>query len=185
MQRLTRRKFLYCSAGLLPVACPAQAFWPFGDKESHASGPADIRGRVFKNDAPETLWKWSREGFRYKKIKDGKVVCGICPNRCILAPGDRSVCRSRVNMNGTLYSLAYGNPCSVNTDPIEKKPLYHFKPKSKAFSVATTGCNFRCLNCQNWEISQVKPHEIRHIDLFPQNAVQAAQDAGAVSRGTN
>ena len=181
MRKLTRRKFLYCSAGLLPVACPAQAFWPFGDKDSHASWPADIRGQVFKNDAPKTLWKWSREGFRYKKIKGDKVVCGICPNRCILAPGDRSVCRSRVNMNGKLYSLAYGNPCSANTDPIEKKPLYHFKPTSKAFSVATTGCNFRCLNCQNWEISQVKPHEIRHIDLFPQNAVQAAQNAGAVS----
>lgn len=163
------------------MACPAQAFWPFGEKKSYAAGPADIRGRVFKNDAPPTLWKWSREGFRYKKLEGGKVVCGICPNRCILAPGDRSICRSRVNMDGKLYSLAYGNPCSVNTDPVEKKPLYHFKPKSKAFSVATTGCNFRCLNCQNWEISQVKPHEIRHIELFPKNAVQAAQDAGAIS----
>ncbi|MBW1841233.1 MAG: AmmeMemoRadiSam system radical SAM enzyme, partial [Deltaproteobacteria bacterium] len=110
-----------------------------------------------------------------------KVVCGICPNRCILAPGDRSVCRSKVNMGGTLYSLAYGNPCARNIDPVEKKPLYHFKPKSKAFSVATTGCNFRCLNCQNWEISQAKPHEVRHYELFPPEAIDAAKRSGSIS----
>ena len=103
------------------------------------------------------------------------MVCGICPNRCVLSPGDRSVCRSKVNMGGILYSLAYGNPCSVNVDPIEKKPLFHFKPRSKAFSMATAGCNFRCLNCQNWEISQAKPHDVRHFELFPQDVVAAVQ----------
>ncbi|MBW2180295.1 MAG: AmmeMemoRadiSam system radical SAM enzyme [Deltaproteobacteria bacterium] len=103
-----------------------------------------------------------------------KVVCGICPNRCLLSSGDRSVCRSKVNIDGTLYSLAYGNPCSANVDPIEKKPLFHFKPRSKAFSLATAGCNFRCLNCQNWEISQAKPEELRNIELFPKDAVDVA-----------
>ena len=88
----------------------------------------------------------------------------------------------KVNIDGKLYSLAYGNPCSVNTDPIEKKPLYHFKPHTKAFSLATTGCNFRCLNCQNWEISQAKPHEVTHTyDLFPADVIEAAQKAGAQS----
>jgi pyruvate formate lyase activating enzyme len=134
----------------------------------------DIRGKIFKGDAPKKLWKWSKEGFRYKKLSDNKVVCGICPNRCLLSPGDRSVCRSKVNMDGTLYSLAYGNPCSANVDPIEKKPLFHFKPRSKAFSLATAGCNFRCLNCQNWEISQAKPEELRNIELFPEDAVDVA-----------
>jgi pyruvate formate lyase activating enzyme len=110
------------------------------------------------------------------------VICGICPNRCVLAPGDRSVCRSKVNLDGKLYSLAYGNPCSVNTDPIEKKPLYHFKPRTKAFSLATTGCNFRCLNCQNWEISQAKPHEVPYAyDLFPADAIEAARKSQAQS----
>jgi len=99
----------------------------------------------------------------------------------VLAPGDRSICRSKVNMDGTLYSLTYGNPCSVNVDPIEKKPLYHFKPRSKAFSIATTGCNFRCLNCQNWEISQAKPHEARNYEFFPADVVKAAQRAGSTS----
>ena len=110
----------------------------------------------------------------YRKLDDNKVVCGICPNHCIMSPGDRSVCRSKVNLGGTLYSLTYGNPCSVNIDPIEKKPLFHFKPRTLAFSIATTGCNFRCLNCQNWEISQAKPHEVRQQELFPADVVKAA-----------
>ena len=175
MKKISRRHFLYGSVGLFCTAMPARAFWPFSTSTSSAAGPADISGRVFRGDAPEKMWQWFHEGFLYKKLNNNKVVCGICPNRCVLAPGDRSVCRSKVNMDGTLYSLTYGNPCSVNVDPIEKKPLYHFKPRSKTFSIATTGCNLRCLNCQNWEISQAKPHEVRHSELFPPDAVKAAQ----------
>lgn len=174
MKKLSRRQFLYCSTGLLCTAMPSWAFWPFST-DSRASTPVDIRGKVFRGDAPKEVWKWSHEGFLYKKLKNNRTVCGICPNRCKLAPGDRSVCRSKINMNGTLYSLTYGNPCSVNVDPIEKKPLFHFKPRTKAFSIATAGCNFRCLNCQNWEISQAKPHEVRNYELFPQDVVKAAQ----------
>ena len=175
MEKVSRRHFLYCSAGLLCSAVQANAFWPFSVEADAAAGPADIRGYVFKGDAPKKLWKWSREGFFYTKLDNKVVMCGICPNRCLLSPGDRSVCRSRVNMDGTLYSLTYGNPCSMNVDPIEKKPLFHFKPRSKAFSIATTGCNFRCLNCQNWEISQAKPHEVRHHELFPADVIKTAQ----------
>ncbi|MBW1694310.1 MAG: AmmeMemoRadiSam system radical SAM enzyme [Deltaproteobacteria bacterium] len=180
MKKISRRHFLYCSAGLMCSAVPARAFWPF-TATSEASGPADIRGRVFRNDAPKNLWKWSREGFLYKKINNNNVVCQICPNQCVLAPGDRSICRSKVNMNGILYSLVYGNPCSVNIDPVEKKPLFHFLPRSKTFSIATAGCNFRCLNCQNWEISQAKPHEVRSYELFPQDVVNEAQRSGVSS----
>lgn len=181
MKRINRRQFLFSSAAFLSATMPCQAFWPFSDKVSAPSSPTDIRGKVFKGDAPDKLWKWSHEGFLYKKLKNNKVVCGICPNRCILAPGDRSVCRSKVNMAGTLYSLVYGNPCAVNLDPIEKKPLFHFLPQTRAFSIATAGCNFRCLNCQNWEISQAKPHEVRHYELFPPQVVQAARRSGAES----
>ncbi|MGA8178611.1 MAG: AmmeMemoRadiSam system radical SAM enzyme [Desulfobacterales bacterium] len=181
MKTFSRRQFLYCGAGLFCSAVSAQAFWPFSKKTGMAAGPADIRGHVFKGDAPETLWKWSREGFLYTKLDNKLVLCGICPNRCLLSPGDRSVCRSKVNMDGILYSLTYGNPCSVNVDPIEKKPLYHFKPRSNAFSIATAGCNFRCLNCQNWEISQAKPNEVRHYELFPADVVKAAQQSKCLS----
>ena len=181
MHNITRRRFLYCSAALLASTLPRQTLWPFGAKPCEAIG-ADIRGKVFKNDAPKSLSKWSHEGFLYQQLTKDKVVCGICPNRCVLAPGDRSVCRSKVNIKGKLYSLAYGNPCSVNTDPIEKKPLYHFKPRIKAFSLATTGCNFRCLNCQNWEISQAKPKDIPYIyELFPNDVIDAALKSKAQS----
>ena len=181
MKKINRRQFLYYSTAILSTTMPFRSFWPLTGTDSEASESVDISGKVFKGDAPAKLWKWSHEGFLYKKLKENKVACGICPNRCVLAPGDLSVCRSKVNIDGTLYSLAYGNPCSVHVDPIEKKPLFHFKPKSRAFSLATTGCNFRCLNCQNWEISQVKPQQVRHYELFPRDAVIEAQSAGAKS----
>lgn len=181
MKKISRRHFLYCSAGLFGSVLHDDAFWPFSVKTGVAAGSADIRGHVFKGDAPQKLWKWSHEGFLYTKLDNKLVMCGICPNRCLLSPGDRSVCRSKVNMDGVLYSLTYGNPCSVNVDPIEKKPLFHFKPRSKAFSIATTGCNFRCLNCQNWEISQAKPHEVRHHELFPADVIQGARRTGCAS----
>ncbi len=174
MKKFNRRHFLYCSAAYLGSAATAKAFWPLPITKSPVSATGSIRGKGFKGDAPKKMWKWSHEGFLYKKLDNNIVRCGICPNRCKLSPGDRSVCRSKVNMDGILYTLTYGNPCSVNIDPIEKKPLYHFKPRTKAFSIATAGCNFRCLNCQNWEISQAKPHEVRHRELYPADVIDAA-----------
>jgi pyruvate formate lyase activating enzyme len=181
MRRISRRQFISCSAALVGTSISSQVFWPFEGMVCEAAVADNIRGKVFKGDAPKKLWKWSKEGFLFKKLKNNKVVCGICPNRCLLAPGDRSVCRSKVNVDGILYSLAYGNPCAVNTDPIEKKPLFHFIPRTKSFSLATTGCNFRCLNCQNYEISQAKPHEVMNYELFPPDAVKEALRAGAKS----
>jgi pyruvate formate lyase activating enzyme len=155
--------------GAAVLACPQPVFalWSSRDKSK------SIKGHIFKGDAPEKPWKWSIEGYHYSS--NGKdVQCGICPNRCYLEPGDRSICRSKVNIKGKLYSLTYGNPCSVHVDPIEKKPLNHFYPRSLIFSIATTGCNFRCLNCQNWEISQQRPEDVRHIELFPKDVVREA-----------
>jgi len=181
MKKISRRNFIFYSSALLSTTFPCNTFALLKGKTYEISGPDDIRGKVFKGDAPATPWKWAHEGYFYKKLEGGKVVCGICPNRCILSPGDRSVCRSRVNINGILYSLTYGNPCALHVDPIEKKPLFHFKPRSKALSLATTGCNFRCLNCQNWEISQVKPIEARHHELFPPGVIKAAIKSGSKS----
>ncbi|MFH1993431.1 MAG: AmmeMemoRadiSam system radical SAM enzyme [Pseudomonadota bacterium] len=181
MKKINRRHFLFCSAACLCSAATAQAFWPLSITKSSLSGTDDIRGTVFKGDAPAKLWKWSHEGFLYRKLDNNKVVCGICPNHCMLSPGDRSICRSKVNLGGVLYTLTYGNPCSLNVDPIEKKPLFHFQPRTQVFSIATSGCNFRCLNCQNWEISQAKPHEVRQYELFPADVVKAAQRADAPS----
>jgi len=181
MKKISRRNFIFYSSALISTAFPCNAFALLKGNKYKISGSDDIRGKVFKGGAPATPWKWAHEGYFYNKLESGKLVCGICPNRCILSPGDRSVCRSRANINGILYSLTYGNPCALNVDPIEKKPLFHFKPRSKAFSLATTGCNFRCLNCQNWEISQSKPTEVRHHELFPNDVVKAAIQSGSES----
>jgi len=100
------------------------------------------------------------------------IMCRICPNECVLKEGELSKCNNRKVYKSKLYTLAYGNPCSVNADPVEKKPLYHFLPGSKAFSIATAGCNLVCLNCQNWTISQTSPDKTRNWDLMPARVVE-------------
>ena len=107
----------------------------------------------------------------YKRLDDGRVECLLCPHHCKIANGKTGVCRSRRNKDGVLVSEVYGKPCSLAIDPIEKKPLYHFHPGTKCLSIACTGCNFKCLNCQNHEISQVSPSEVGHYDLSPQSVV--------------
>jgi pyruvate formate lyase activating enzyme len=109
-------------------------------------------------DDPE---KWTRESLFYSETPRG-VKCLVCPNECTLKPGELSDCHNRTNKNGKLYTIAYGNPCAIHIDPIEKKPLNHFLPTSNAFSIATAGCNLACLNCQNWTISQTSPRETRN-----------------------
>jgi pyruvate formate lyase activating enzyme len=104
------------------------------------------------------------------------VQCNLCPHRCIIADGERGICRVRENRGGRLYSMVYGNPCAVHVDPIEKKPFYHYLPTAAAFSLATAGCNLRCLYCQNWPISQVPPEQTENIDLPPEAVVHYAQE---------
>ncbi len=99
------------------------------------------------------------------------IMCRICPNECVLKEGELSKCNNRKVHDSKLYTMAFGNPCSVNIDPVEKKPLYHFFPGSRAFSIATAGCNLVCLNCQNWTISQTSPDKTRNFDLSPQQVV--------------
>lgn len=125
-------------------------------------------------------WKWSREAMFYTPTPRG-MRCNLCPNECNIRPGETSQCRNRVNYNGKLYTIAYGNPCAVHIDPIEKKPLYHYYPGSKSFSIATAGCNFGCLNCQNWEISQSSPKDTRNAELFPEQVVEQAKRNGCKS----
>lgn len=176
----TRRSFLRAGAALI-LMHSFRGICDGGIPCAHAASTTDVKGSVFRGDAPKSLWKYSREGYFSTKSYGNKVACDVCPNHCILSPGDRSVCRSKVNIGGKLYSIAYGNPCSANVDPIEKKPLYHFRPGTKAFSIAAAGCNIRCLNCQNWEISQSRPEDVRFIELFPVDVVKAARSSGSSS----
>lgn len=99
------------------------------------------------------------------------VMCRICPNECVLKEGETSKCNNRRVYESKLYTMAFGNPCTANIDPVEKKPLYHFFPGSRAYSIATAGCNLVCLNCQNWAISQTSPDKTRNYDLMPDKVV--------------
>lgn len=103
------------------------------------------------------------------------VVCMICPNECTLKDGEISDCHNRIARNSKLYTMAFGNPCAVNVDPVEKKPLYHFLPGTATFSIATAGCNLACLNCQNWTISQTSPDKTQNYDLPPADVVANAK----------
>lgn len=95
-----------------------------------------------------------KEAVLYKKLPDKSVRCNLCSHRCLIRPGKRGICSVRENRDGTLYSLVYGLAMATNVDPIEKKPLFHFLPGTKSFSICTAGCNFRCEFCQNWQESQ-------------------------------
>jgi len=107
----------------------------------------------------------------YKRLDDGRVECTLCPHHCRIAEGKTGMCRSRRNQGGVLVSEVYSKPCSLAIDPIEKKPLYHFHPGTTCLSLACTGCNFRCLNCQNHDISQVSPADVNHYALSPEDVV--------------
>ena len=107
----------------------------------------------------------------YQRLDDGAVECQLCPHRCRIADGKTGRCRSRRNHHGILASEVYGKPCALAIDPIEKKPLYHFHPGTTCLSLACTGCNFRCLNCQNHDISQASPADVNHYELMPEDLV--------------
>ncbi len=125
-----------------------------------------------------------REAMLWEPAGDGRAACRLCAHRCVVAPGGRGVCAVRENRAGRLETLVYGEAVAAHVDPIEKKPLYHFLPGSKALSVAAAGCNFRCGFCQNWQISQAPRRESGAIagEPFPPEAVvRAALDGGCRS----
>lgn len=102
------------------------------------------------------------------------VRCELCPHCCVILEGKHGKCGSRWNFNGMLYSIVYGKPCALADDPVEKKPLNEFHPGTRCLSLSCTGCNFRCLNCQNHDISQVLPSAVDFYELSPSDIVDIA-----------
>ena len=168
MGGISRRAFISSAgAAALGAGCALAAYRCSGernlplDSEAHAYGAADTD-------------KYIREAMYYKKLEEQRIECEICPRACRVAPKERGYCGVRENFGGTYKTLVYGRACSANVDPIEKKPLSHFLPGSRSLSIATAGCNMECKFCQNWEISQFRPEQIRDFNLQPETLVREA-----------
>ena len=115
----------------------------------------------------------------WEPAEDRCVRCRLCSWHCLIADGKRGRCRVRQNIGGRLYSLVYDKLCAANADPIEKKPLFHFQPGSRSFSIAAPGCNFQCLFCQNWQISQMPVYQnvLEGSAYRPEAIVRAAVES--------
>ena len=115
------------------------------------------------------------EAMLYEPLNDGRVHCYLCAHHCKIADSKLGVCQVRQNAGGKLQTLVYAEAITVQVDPIEKKPLYHFLPGSRSFSIATRGCNFQCGFCQNWQLSQADRENIGYQSgqYFPPNQIVA------------
>lgn len=113
----------------------------------------------------------------YERLPEGRVVCKACARYCRLKPGQTGFCGIRRNINGTLYLLVYGKIISGHVDPIEKKPVTHFAPGTKIFSIATTGCSWMCQYCLNFDISQRR--RVEGVDVEPEKVVRMAKQYGS------
>jgi pyruvate formate lyase activating enzyme len=126
----------------------------------------------------------SQTAWLSKKLSSGKILCEACAHACKLEEGEYGICGVRRVEEGELKLLVYGLAAAINIDPVEKKPMFHFLPKSSAFSFGTVGCNFSCTFCQNFDISQYpKEHNHRIVgrELPPQKIVDLALENGCRS----
>jgi pyruvate formate lyase activating enzyme len=169
---ITRRDFMSYAAktcALLPLAAaaaPVAAMVSGGEAVAAPQPDKKLAGTL-------------HEVHFYDKLADNIIQCQTCPKKCKVGDAERGFCGNKENHGGKYVTLAYGNPCSINNDPIEKKPLFHFLPGTNAFSLAAAGCNFDCKFCQNWEISQSRPEQTQNMDLPPERVVDVAKQAGS------
>jgi pyruvate formate lyase activating enzyme len=162
---MTRRKFLKVTGALMAGLSCAPL----------------INSSLLAAEGGSALAPFTRTARYFEKLPGRKVRCTLCPRECRVGNRERGYCGVRENHDGEYYTLVYGNPCSVNVDPIEKKPFFHFLPGTRAFSLSTAGCNLNCRNCQNWEISQARPENVQSMALAPKAAVAEAQKCGCRS----
>ena len=168
---ITRFQFLkYSAYGLGALIFGKYVFDRFKDVKNFYT--LSVNGFNINHDIKN--WKYKKEAYFYEKI-DENVQCTLCPRNCIIKPNELSFCRTRINYNGKLYAINYSNPCALHSDPIEKKPFFHFMPGKRALSLAEAGCNLRCKYCQNWEISQKSAFETKNIELSPAGLVEMAK----------
>ena len=160
--RITRRDFLgLCGRSL--AFCGTSTLLAWCASPPSARSAAITQGYIGRKLSPY-----------FAPLDNQMVRCELCPHGCEVGPGERGHCGVRENVDGRYYSLVYANPCAVHIDPVEKKPFYHLLPASRAFSLATAGCNFDCKFCQNWEISQALPDDTFNYALSPDQVIASA-----------
>ena len=164
--KATRREFLRAVGAGACAACAAGAMARLAAGEE-AGTP---RPQAAVHDA---LW--------FERLPDKAVRCQLCPRECVVADDERGYCGVRENRGGDYKTLVYGALCSLNIDPIEKKPLFHYLPGTTALSVATAGCNMECKFCQNWRVSQYRPEQVESVLVPPENLVRMAKTRTAAT----
>lgn len=142
-----------------------------------ASGALGAR-ELFSDNGEE---RFVEEAQFYKKLPELRLECELCPRKCVVADLERGTCGVRENRGGTYYTLVHNRPCSIHIDPIEKKPLFHYKPGTQAYSLSTVGCNFACRYCQNWTISQFRPEDVPSVYTSSEDIVAQAMGRGCSS----
>jgi len=162
VSELTRREFVRECALKAVGACALAA----GSRAAPASA------------AREREWYLHRALY-YKRLSKLRVRCELCPRECLVGDMERGYCGVRENRRGDYHSVVYGRACTTRIDPIEKKPLFHYLPGSPIYSFSTAGCNLECKNCQNWQISQSRPEQVRELRLPPAEMIKEARARGA------
>ncbi len=160
---LDRRCFMKCAAmagavcSIDAFARPLTAILPFSGAPAQSDSQFVVEARF------------------YEKLQTKKIKCKLCPRECTVGDRERGYCGVRENRGGTYYSLVHSRVCTAHIDPIEKKPLFHYLPGTLAFSLATAGCNANCKFCQNWDISQVRPEQVRADYAPPKTVAELAK----------
>jgi pyruvate formate lyase activating enzyme len=159
----TRRTFLKLASVPCVAACAA----------SCVGALPGFPGNAASSDSDDS--RFIVEAQFYEKLPFKKTRCKLCPRECVIDDRERGYCGVRENHGGSYYTLVHSRVCAAHIDPIEKKPLFHFHPGAMAFSVATAGCNVNCKMCQNWDISQSRPEQVRSNYLPPKDLASLAQ----------
>ena len=120
-----------------------------------------------------------KEALWWKQV-ESTILCGLCPHHCKIGENRFGLCNVRQNIDGKLYTIAYGHPVAIHIDPIEKKPLYHFFPGSKILSIGTIGCNLFCEFCQNWDIARATAEDVKSRDINPQEIIESVLSSGSL-----
>ena len=115
-----------------------------------------------------------KEAILYEPLKGGKVRCGLCERRCVISPNKKGLCKTRMNIDGRLYTLVYGDISAIDSRPIEIKPFFHFYPGSTALTISTWSCNLKCPWCQNWHLSYRVPEPNNAKYIPPKDMVDEA-----------